>query len=109
MSGVLVCEDRPTPISQSRNSLPSRIQKMNEFTQIQEIEVRNSKKFAPGRKALTRKKRGTEIYKSILARAPSRNSSEVPILVLLSLSPAGEMKTKDVLEQLKNGPWFEEL
>jgi hypothetical protein len=82
---------------------------MSESTEIQEIKLRNSKKSAPGRKAPTGKKRLTRTYRSILARAPSRNSGEVPILILLSQSPSGEMRTKDVLEQLKNGHWFEEL
>jgi hypothetical protein len=82
---------------------------MSEYTELQEIELRDSKKFTPRRKAQTNTKRTGKIGGSVLARTPSRNSSQVPILVVLARSPTGEMRTKEVLEQLKNGHWFEEL
>ncbi len=55
------------------------------------------------------KKRKRTVERSVIARLPARCAAEVPILLLLSGSPHGEMTTKSVLYELRNGKWFSEL
>jgi hypothetical protein len=61
------------------------------------------------RTILGRRRKSSKVYKRVIVRTPSRNSAQVPILVLLSRLPSGEMQTREVLRHLRDGHWFEEL
>jgi hypothetical protein len=56
-----------------------------------------------------RKKNTRRTFRKAVIRTPSRNAAQIPILILLSRSPGSEMKTKEVLQDLRNGPWFDRL
>jgi hypothetical protein len=54
-----------------------------------------------------RSKRTAKTFQSVVSRAPSRASPEIPILATLAKSPSG-LKTKEVLRQVK-AHWLQEL
>jgi hypothetical protein len=56
-----------------------------------------------------RKKKSMVVARRVVARLPSRNAAEVPILLILAHAPGGEMRTKSVLNEIRCGKWFEEL
>ncbi len=83
--------------------------KMNGNSRTQEMDLRAATENVPVSEHMRTKKRKRTVERSVIATLPARSAAEIPILLLLSSSPEGEMTTKSVLHELRNGKWFSEL
>jgi hypothetical protein len=82
---------------------------MNGNSRTQEINLRTAAENVSKSAWVRAKKRKRTVERRVIARLPSRSAAEIPILLLLSSSSGGEMTTKSVLHELRNGKWFSEL